>query len=650
MKLLFVAAAATLVLSAKEPAPEWARDAARMQSKAEYPAKVNAVTLFHEVQLTVNPDGRRLIRERGAIRMLHPSASEVSAAQAYNPKTGRIRDFHGWMLLPSGAEVELAKNRVADVAFTDGGTVYEEIRVKVLQADANAPPGSVFAYEVTDAEDSIFTTFEHDFQESDPVLVSRFILLLPAGWEGRGVLFNHADVQPQISGSTYTWEMRDLPWIEKEEHSPGYHAIVPRLGVTYFPSAGTNPALRPSKDWSAVSEWHTTFADSATALSDAIRSKTAELTRSAATELDKIRAIAAFVQQTIYVSIQTNLTRGGGYTPHTADQVLQRNYGDCKDKTALMRTLLKAAGINSYAIAIYSGDRRYVRPEWASEWQFNHEIVAVRVSPETQLPTVIDHAPLGRLLIFDPTDPYTPVGDLPEDEQGSYAMIMAGTQGGLAKMPLLPAAANRIERRVDATLASEAQLNAHIQTKYFGQSASMMRWLTKSEGNDQFKRYLERSFSRRLGGVTLDKIAATDQPDRTHLELAVDVHVSQFGQAMRDRMLIVEPGALAPLQNYALPNKERKLPVQLSAATYRDNVAIKLPPGFSADEIPDAVDINSSYGHYRARWQVEGGDLRFEQSLEMNDVLAPASEYPQVRQFFEKVFAGQNGAVVLLKK
>jgi transglutaminase-like putative cysteine protease len=44
--------------------------------------------------------------------------------------------------------------------------------------------------------------------------------------------------------------------------------------------------------------------------------------------------------------------------------VLARNYGDCKDKAALMRALLKAAGIDSYAVIIYSGDRHFVRPEW----------------------------------------------------------------------------------------------------------------------------------------------------------------------------------------------------------------------------------------------------------------------------------------------
>ena len=45
------------------------------------------------------------------------------------------------------------------------------------------------------------------------------------------------------------------------------------------------------------------------------------------------------------------------------------------------------------------------------------------------------HPSLGRLLIFDPTDDNTPVGDLPDHEQGSFALLVAGDDGALLRMP-----------------------------------------------------------------------------------------------------------------------------------------------------------------------------------------------------------------------
>ncbi len=106
--------------------------------------------------------------------------------------------------------------------------------------------------------------------------------------------------------------------------------------------------------------------DPAAAVTDTVRAKALQLTAAATGELDKIRAIAAFAQQTNYVEVSLNITRGGGYTPHTAAESLARNYGDCKDKATLMRALLKAVGIDSYLATISADDRTYVRPEWAS--------------------------------------------------------------------------------------------------------------------------------------------------------------------------------------------------------------------------------------------------------------------------------------------
>ena len=183
---------------------------------------------------------------------------------------------------------------------------------------------------------------------------------------GKAVVFNHDPFEPQVSGNTYSWEMRNLPWIEGEEYSPGLEAIVPRLAISYFPPADNHAGLQGLKDWAAVSTWLSQLVDPAADVTDTIRAKAQQLTAGLTSELDRIRAIAALVQQTNYVEVALNITRGGGYTPRDAADTLARNYGDCKDKATLMRALLKAAGIESYLITITANDRTYVRPEWAS--------------------------------------------------------------------------------------------------------------------------------------------------------------------------------------------------------------------------------------------------------------------------------------------
>ncbi len=50
-------------------------------------------------------------------------------------------------------------------------------------------------------------------------------------------VFNHAPVEPQIEGSTYTWELKNLPFIRDEADIPTLHSMAPWLALTYFPAS-----------------------------------------------------------------------------------------------------------------------------------------------------------------------------------------------------------------------------------------------------------------------------------------------------------------------------------------------------------------------------------------------------------------------------
>jgi hypothetical protein len=633
-------------LLAAEDVPGWVRDAAA-RTVPSYPPKVSVVVLLNEEDVAVNPDGSRVMRERGAIRVLQSTSETVSASRCYDSRNGHIRSFQGW-LLPSGAKpVVFGKSAIAERSAASED-MYTERRCQRLNPGAGLAPGGVFAWEIVEEEKTSFTNYVFAFQGDDPVLFSRLSLSLPSAWEVKGTVLNHDPIEPRVDGNTFTWELRDLPWIEMEDHSPGILDAAPRLGISYFPVPSLS-RLRSLRDWSAVSAWLSELADPAVEVTEAVRAKAAGLTSGTKTELDKIRAIGAFVQKTNYVAVAIDSNHGGGYIPHPAGLVLVRNYGDCKDKSTLMRALLKAAGIESYFVSIDAFDRLFVRSEWPAP-QFNHEIVGIRVSPETNLPAVLDHPRLGRLLFFDPTSTTTPVGDLPSGEQGSRALVLAGPRGELVTIPLLPPTVRRVEDRVDAALQTDGRLSAHISRRYFGQSAARLRYTILHDKPEELKRSFESGLSRGLGGLTIDRIEPADRFDEGQLQLTLDLAVNQFGQTMQGKLLIITPGNLALPAEYTLPAKPRKLPIEIFARSHTDSVTVTVPPQFKVDEIPDPVKLESPYGFYSAKWKVESAKILFEQSVEIKDTLVPASDYGKLREFFENISRGQHSPVVLLKQ
>jgi hypothetical protein len=81
-----------------------------------------------------------------------------------------------------------------------------------------------------------------------------------------------------------------------------------------------------------------------------------------------------------------------------------------------------------------------------------------------------------------------------------------------------------------------------------------------------------------------------------------------------------------------------------------DAIHIKVPAGFQADEIPPVQKLESPYGKLAAKWSVKNGELVMEQTIEISDTIAPAAEFPQVRDFFDRVAGVQSAPVVFVRQ
>jgi hypothetical protein len=557
--------------------------------------------------------------------------------------------MRAWLIRPSGEVRAYGKKEIIDAAMVNND-VYNEVRVKIISAEEDADAGCVFGYEVVTEEREVFSQFLWSFQSLNPSLMSRIMVALPQGWRAEGIPFNQDKIEPVVSGSSYTWEMRNLPPVEHEPARPGLSKLVASVAVNIHPPAGKSTMLKPFASWKDVSRYASELNDPQAAHNEAIAAKARELTANARTEFERIQAIGRYAQNVNYISIQMSIGRGGGYRPHAAADVFNKNYGDCKDKANLMRAMLKSVGIESYPVVIYSGDPNYVRPEWPSPQQFNHAIIAVKASDETQSPTIVKHPTLGRLLIFDPTDDDTPVGDLPDHEQGSYALIVAGDSGELMKMPVTPPEANRLERTVEAELGADGALTAKVSERSFGQAAVEERRLFKRVASPQYVKHIERWVTQTAPSANVLKSEPKDDAREGKFALDVEFKSPNYAQLMRGRLMVFKPAIVSRRSSVFLTEAKRKHPVVLGSEAYDETVRIKLPEGFDVDEMPDALEVNQPFGNYAAKCEVKDGHLIFRRSLALKAGMIPVDQYTSVRSFFERIRAVEQTPVVLVKK
>lgn len=631
--------------------PLWLQNAAKIATPSYNVQDIPVVVLHHESIINVKSDGSLTRTSRFAMRILVREGREDAVArEVYSTDGEKVTELNAWLLAKTGTQKSYGKKETIDHILANND-LYNEARIRKIDVSDIAEAGDVFGYESVVEEKQIFSQRHWWFQDGGyPGISSRLVLNLPAGWKAEGVTFNAPKIEPAVNGTSFTWEMRDLPPIRPEAGSPSYSSLAPHVAVSYFPSDPSSTPIKTFSKWNDVAKWMAELEDPQMTVDDALAAKAQELTANAKTEFERIQAISRYVQQIQYISIQVGTGRGGGYRPRLATEVFAKSYGDCKDKANLMRAMLSVLKISAYLVSITADDPDYVKAEWASPHQFNHCIIAIKVGDETKAHSIVTDPKLGRLLMFDPTDPYTPIGDLPEDEQGSFALIDHRETDSLIRMPVIPAEANKLERNIDISLDQSGGISGTINEKTSGQKAAGERARLRRLSSADYTNLIERWISRGASAAKTTKITPKDSHIEGLFDLNVEFSAPKYAQIMQNRLMVFKPAIIDRLSHVSVTEGKRTLPVQIGEAAYSESVKIKLPAGFVVDEMPDATRVETPFGIYNATYELNGDTIHFKRSMKLNRTVVAAKEYESVKNFFGRVNAAEQAPVVLIKK
>ena len=175
--------------------------------------------------------------------------------------------------------------------------------------------------------------------------------------------------QQTAFGSEYIVHQRNLAPVAHDDETPAWHTD---YGSIHFSS---------TRQWQDVARWgaelYAPFLKP-----DAETGQLAEsLTRNLPTLQEKATALLRFVQSEIrYMGIELG---SSSFIPHPTTEILQRRFGDCKDKTLLLIALLKAIGIEAYPMLVNTDRTAFVREAMPGATQFNHVITQLTLDGQT---------------------------------------------------------------------------------------------------------------------------------------------------------------------------------------------------------------------------------------------------------------------------
>src|ERR1700730_13772518 len=440
--------------------------------------------------------------------------------------------------------------------------------------------------------------YEYTFPKGVVVNEDRLVIDIP---KSREVKFKTPTRKPEIQETgdrrIYTWVVQGIqPERDKDRDKDEDEETGPDVQLTTF------------TDWKQVAQWYAKLQGERMTVDDSVRKKAQELTQGADTPTEKARRLYDFVARNVrYVSISLGV---GRYQPHSAVDVLQNGYGDCKDKHTLFSALLRAEGIQSYPVMIHS--TRKLDVDVPSPAQFDHVITAARLGTGTGLTWL------------DTTPEVTPFGLILYQLRNKQAVVASeDSDGGLQRTPADSPIKTFMHFTLDGKFSEFGALDASLDVTAQGDRDWPMRASFRPFSQAKLKDFVTvPSASWGLPGdadlVQLDSIEDTSKPFHLKYHLHQERYFTVPSTSVNFR-------PIPPLGTPAIRASERsREPMDIGPAGEMDyRVRLQFPANYTV-HTPTAVKMSRDYGDYSSTYSQNKGVLEGERKLnvKMNELAA----------------------------
>jgi transglutaminase-like putative cysteine protease len=591
-------------------APAFSADAAALREATaglEADPGTPAVILFEEARYRFEPGGRLTYRFRKLYKVLNQDGATGfgSVEMPWSPWFEERPVIRARVLGADGKLHQLDPATLSVAAAPASGQIYSDRQVLRGPLPAMAP-GAVVEIEIVNVDREPFFgedyAYRFYFGASVPVRQSRVIVDAPASLSLEQRVHGLPALQQERrrSGDRTLWIFTHGPQ-EPFEDAPAY---LPS-DVSYYPYLA----------FSAGPSWAVLAARYHERLEARIRAGGVDALpfRPSARDRDTIvREALAFVHANIRYS---GLEFGeSSIIPWTPAETWSRKYGDCKDQATLLVALLRRAGVPAHVALLRAGHDEDVEPSQPTLRHFNHAIVYV---------------PGARPIWIDPTDEYARAGELPLVDRGRRALIIApGGQPSAKNLQRTPAAASIDNQHIETR---EIHLQPHGKARVVEITAATgsieqgYRAGYRDARPEQVRKFLEEYMADEYMAHSFESYRLTEAGDKSvPFSLRIEAAGSERAQTFEDgAMVFVYPSDLfrrLPPALKTVPDEKEKPRVHdfalVEPYVHEQRYRIHLPPGFSADDLPEAERRTLGPALFTSEFRREGdvvhATLRFD--------------------------------------
>jgi len=575
------------------------------------------------------------------IKVLNEKGNRHADVEIVIPPDGSVSSLKARTIHPDGKITEFTGKPFQKVLIKGHG-------LKVLAKTFTMPDvtvGSIIEYKYRVDVNGIFTdnswTIQHElYTVKESFRMKPYVGLLEGFEDGYQVaaLYSHMpnNVKPVQKGGGYELDVDSMPAFETEGYMPPEQDFVPQMRFLYVGSHVSTP----DKFWKDAGEKWNNDADHFIGNRREIAQAASEAIGSETDPEQKLRKLYARVQQVRNLTYERERTAEEQKKENLKDNqnvadVLARGAGYRNEITFLFVALARSAGFDAAAVRSSNRHDKFFDKGLLSKRQFDSEIAVVSLS--------------GKDVYLDPGTRFCPYGYVRWIRTSTMGLKLEKKGSTFVTVPGAPYDKAMTRRSADMSLDDSGGLKGKITVKFEGGEALEHRLDGLETDEAGKKKLLEDELQEWVPSGAVVKLESSEgwESSDTPLTAVFDVEISGYSSVAGKRLLV--PAYLFQAKKMdAFKHADRKFPVYFPYAfAESDRVSIKVPAGYTLESVPQEQTALLGYAGYKNVVQFDGKQLVTQRVLQVNGIFFRLELYPEVKDFFGKVQAGDEQQAVL---
>ncbi|HVM87380.1 MAG TPA: DUF3857 domain-containing protein [Puia sp.] len=348
---------------------------------------------------------------------------------------------------------------------------------------------------------------------------------------------------------------------------------------------------------------------------------------------EKAKKIYAWVQHQIkYVAFEEGME---GFVPRDANLVCSRRFGDCKDMSSILTTMMKAAGVPAYFTWIGTRDLPYKFSGVPLPLVSNHMICTIKLN--------------DKYIFIDGTDPTCVFGMPPYAIQDKEAMIAVDENNyKIMKVPVIDKNENVLSDSTWLELTDKG-IKGRIKKDMKGYYAMGIYGMLMYQNAKSIKDNIKEEFQRGSNKFQLDSFRVNKKETNDDISISANFTLPDYSKKIGGDYYL-NLNLFKFYEHEEIDYPKRKMPIEYNFKFKKKYVTLlKIPEGYQVSYLPEGKSYHNDVWGFDMKYERKQGWVALIIEFDNDHLQLTNNQFEQWNKVLENLFPLYKETVSLSK-